>query len=51
MNFNFELILFYATVITGLIALFDTLFLMKKRRDEQKLPCLSITRVHFSQYF
>ena len=31
MNFNFELILFYAVAITGLIALFDIIFLSKKR--------------------
>lgn len=40
MNFNFELILFYATVITGLITLFDTLFLARKRKADQKLPVL-----------
>ena len=42
MNFNFELILFYATVVTGLIALFDILFLAKKRskHKEAKLPML-----------
>lgn len=32
MNFNFELILFYATVISGLIALFDIVFLARKRK-------------------
>jgi len=32
MNFNFELILFYAVVISGLITLFDVLFLAKKRK-------------------
>jgi signal peptidase I len=32
MNFNFELILFYAVLISGVIALFDILFLTKKRR-------------------
>jgi signal peptidase I len=32
MNFNFELILFYATVITGLVSLFDIIFLAKKRK-------------------
>lgn len=46
MNFNFELILFYATVITGLVALFDIIFLAKKRKlaqagaDEIKLPVI-----------
>jgi signal peptidase I len=33
MNFNFELILFYAVVITGVIALFDVIFLEKKRKQ------------------
>ncbi len=33
MNFNFELILFYAVVISGLIALFDIIFLEKKRKQ------------------
>lgn len=32
MNFNFELILFYAVVVTGLITLFDIIFLAKKRK-------------------
>jgi signal peptidase I len=32
MNFNFELILFYAVLISGLIALFDIIFFAKKRR-------------------
>lgn len=32
MNFNFELILFYAVVTTGLIALFDMLFFARKRK-------------------
>lgn len=46
MNFNFELILFYATVITGLIFLFDVLFLAGKRKrrralgSEKKLPII-----------
>ncbi|MBV8801863.1 MAG: signal peptidase I [Gammaproteobacteria bacterium] len=49
MNFNFELILFYAVVLCGLITLFDMLFLAKKRQaafakkslqqpSEMKLP-------------
>jgi signal peptidase I len=33
MNFNFELILFYAVLISGVIALFDFLFLEKKDRE------------------
>lgn len=32
MNFNFELILFYAVIISGVIALFDIVFLATKRR-------------------
>lgn len=32
MNFNFELILFYATIISGVIALFDIIFLAKARK-------------------
>ncbi len=32
MTFNFELILFYATIITGVIALIDKVFLAKKRK-------------------
>lgn len=45
MNFNFELILFYATLITGLISLFDVLFLAKKRRraavgGEEEMPVI-----------
>ena len=35
MNFNFELILFYATLITGVIALFDIIFLAPKRKQAQ----------------
>ena len=34
MNFNFELILFYATLITGLISLFDIIFLNPKRKKQ-----------------
>jgi signal peptidase I len=32
MNFDFELILFYCVIVTGLISLFDILFLEKKRK-------------------
>jgi signal peptidase I len=32
MNFNFELILFYAVLVSGLIALFDLIFFAKKRK-------------------
>lgn len=42
MNFNFELILFYATLITGLISLFDILFLAprRKKKNSTKLPLI-----------
>lgn len=46
MNLNFELILFYATLVTGLICLFDLIFLAKKRKAKQgksaelKLPLI-----------
>lgn len=36
MNFNFELILFYATVVTGVIALFDVIFLARRRVANSK---------------
>lgn len=35
MNFNFERILFYITLVAGVICLFDWLFLAKKRRLRQ----------------
>ena len=35
MNFNFELILFYATLISGVIALFDVIFLAPKRKKNK----------------
>lgn len=46
MYFNFELILFYATVIAGVIALFDVFFLAPKRKfarvrgKEERMPIL-----------
>ncbi|MEO8402851.1 MAG: signal peptidase I [Gammaproteobacteria bacterium] len=46
MNFNFELILFYATLICGVIALFDIIFLAPKRKaatppnTQEKLPVI-----------
>jgi signal peptidase I len=33
MNFDFELVLFYAVLISGLIALFDIIFLARKRQE------------------
>lgn len=43
MSFNFELILFYATVITGILSLFDVIFLApkRKRKGVSKLPIIS----------
>ncbi len=40
MNFNFELILFYAVIISGVVALFDILFLAKKRKPSKKMPVI-----------
>ena len=42
MNFNFELILFYATLVTGLLSLFDVFFLAPKRKraHKKKLPVI-----------
>lgn len=41
MNFNFELILFYAIVVCGVISLIDILFFAKKRKKaEKKMPML-----------
>lgn len=42
MNFDFELILFYATVITGIIALFDMIYLTP-RRKRHKTDAVAIT--------
>lgn len=41
MNFNFELIIFYAVVVTGLIALFDIIFLASRRKiTSKKMPLI-----------
>ena len=43
MNFDFELILFYATIVTGVIALIDLLFFRKRREKkngDDKLPVI-----------
>jgi signal peptidase I len=42
MNFNFELILFYSVVVTGVISLLDVIFFAKKRkiRRIEKMPIL-----------
>jgi signal peptidase I len=47
MNFNFELILFYAIVVTGVIALFDLLFLAKKRKDKPLPIIIDYARAFF----
>lgn len=36
MNFNFELILFYATLVTGVVSLFDILYFAPRRRRQGK---------------
>lgn len=40
MNLNFELILFYATLISGVIALIDVLFFARKRAANKKMPVI-----------
>jgi signal peptidase I len=42
MNFNYELILFYAVITSGLVALLDTIILAPKRKKakQKKLPVL-----------
>jgi signal peptidase I len=42
MNLNFELILFYTTLVAGLIALFDIVFFarVRKRKAKAKLPII-----------
>jgi signal peptidase I len=42
MNLNFELILFYAVIISGIVALIDVLFLapQRKKTNPKKLPLL-----------
>ena len=40
MNFNFELILFYATLISGAICLVDIIFFAKKRDKNAKPPLI-----------
>ncbi|MBV9576423.1 MAG: signal peptidase I [Gammaproteobacteria bacterium] len=49
MNFNFELILFYATLITGVICLLDCIFFARKRakKSAEKLPLI----IDYSQSF
>jgi len=40
MNFNFEVIIFYAVIVSGIITLFDIIFLAPKRKNSQakKVP-------------
>src|SRR5689334_21817857 len=42
MHFNFELILFYAVIISGVISLFDIFFFAKKRQrtHAKKIPVI-----------
>ena len=42
MNFNFELILFYATLICGVISLFDIIFLasVRQKNNTEKMPII-----------
>lgn len=40
MNFNFELILFYATIISGAIGLIDILFFARRRAAHKKMPLI-----------
>src|SRR4051812_22128719 len=47
MNFNFELILFYAVVISGTIALFDIIFLAKKRKQAKPFFLIEYARSFF----
>ena len=47
MNFNFELILFYAVLVTGLIALFDIVFLAKKRKSKKMPVIIDYARAFF----
>lgn len=48
MDFNFELLLFYAIVFTGIIACFDILFFAAKRKNQsKKLPLI----VEYSRSF
>jgi signal peptidase I len=43
MNFNFELILFYAVVISGIVAIFDWIFLATKRKERYLTATHGIT--------
>jgi signal peptidase I len=47
MNFDFELILFYATVIAGFISLIDILFLEKKRNADKPSMLIDYSRSFF----
>lgn len=42
MNFNYELILFYAVIVSGVVALLDTIFLapIRKKVKQKKLPLI-----------
>lgn len=47
MNFDFELILFYATLVTGLIGLADVLFFARKRKAEAPSWAIEYARSFF----
>ena len=51
MNFNFELILFYATLVTGIIALFDVLFLAPRRKRAASAPAKLPILIDYSRSF
>ncbi len=51
MNFDFELILFYATLITGVIYLMDALFLARRRKHRQRYEKKPPMLIDFSRSF
>lgn len=40
MDFNFELILFYALLVSGVVALIDIIFFARKRKKEDRMPLI-----------
>lgn len=51
MNFDFELILFYATLITGAIALLDVIFFAPRRRRLGKAKTKPSLIIDYSRSF
>lgn len=47
MNFNYELVLFYAILITGIISLLDLLFLSSKRKQKKQSLLIEYARSFF----